>query len=131
MRWAAIAVSPLVRLGDNQLPRLLSRTVPSKRVRASMSSSTTTAAARTAVDVVGVRNEMAWEDTEPCVAHFNAAGDSPMPRTVLERVQTHMQMEATLGGYEAAANVQDELEAVYDSAAKLINAQPDEIALQV
>ncbi|CAM9583756.1 unnamed protein product [Ectocarpus sp. 4 AP-2014] len=130
MRWAAIAVSPLVRLGDNQLPRLLSRAVPSKRVRASMSSSTTTAAARTAVDVVGVRNEMAWEGTELCVAHFNAAGDSPMPRTVLERVQTHMQMEATLGGYEAAANVQDELEAVYNSAAKLINAQPDEIALQ-
>lgn len=64
-------------------------------------------------------------------AHFNSAGDSAMPLQVLERVKAHMQMEATLGGYEAATIAQEELEAVYSSAAQLINAKPEEIALQV
>lgn len=85
-----------------------------------------------AVDIEGIRKDMLWgEPHVPAVAHFNAAGDSPMPRQVLERVTRHMEAEATLGGYEAAANVQEELEAVYDSAAQLINAKPEEIALQV
>lgn len=83
------------------------------------------------VDVERIRRDMVWDAVPTPVAHFNSAGDSPMPLKVLERVQTHMQMEATLGGYEAAANVQEELEAVYSSAAQLINAKPEEIALQV
>lgn len=85
-----------------------------------------------AVDIESIRKDMLWSEPHvPAVAHFNAAGDSPMPRQVLERVTRHMEAEATLGGYEAAANVEEELEAVYDSAAKLINAKPEEIALQV
>eukprot|EP00903_Cladosiphon_okamuranus_P009577 g9119.t1 len=82
------------------------------------------------VDVERVRRDMVWDDAPTPVAHFNSAGDSPMPLKVFERVQAHLQMEATLGGYEAAANVQEELEAVYSSAAQLINAKPEEIALQ-
>lgn len=62
---------------------------------------------------------------------FNNAGDSPMPRAVLERVTSYLEMEATIGGYEAAARCGEELQEVYDSAARLINASPDEIALQV
>ncbi|CAN0448694.1 unnamed protein product, partial [Scytosiphon promiscuus] len=84
------------------------------------------------VDIESVRKDILWGEPHlPAVAHFNSAGDSPMPRQVLERVTRHMEVEATLGGYEAAANVQEELEAVYDSAAELINAKPEEIALQV
>jgi len=82
-------------------------------------------------DIERVRNDVVRDGKEPQVAHFNSAGDSPMPAKVLERVEAHMKMEAALGGYEAAANVQEELEAVYGSAAELINARPEEIALQV
>lgn len=129
MRWAAIACSPLVHLGDTRLARAYTRAVLVKRARVSMSSSAVESA-KTKVDVECVRRDMLWGGAIP-VAHFNSAGDSPMPSTVLDRVTQHMQMEATLGGYEAAANVQEELDAVYDSAAQLINAEPDEIALQV
>lgn len=130
MRWLAIAVSPLVRTGDTILPRSYSRAVLGKRMRASMACLATETGGST-VDVERIRRDMVWDAAPTPVAHFNSAGDSPMPLKVLERVQTHMQMEATLGGYEAAANVQEELEAVYSSAAQLINAKPEEIALQV
>ncbi len=41
----------------------------------------------------------------------------------------HLQLEARIGGYEAANQNHDRLESVYASIAKLINAKPDEIAL--
>jgi selenocysteine lyase/cysteine desulfurase len=63
------------------------------------------------------------------VAHFNNAGSSLPPKPVLDAVVDHLQLEARIGGYEAAAEADDRLEAVYASVAKLINAQPDEIAL--
>lgn len=129
MRWAAIVCSPLVHVGDTNLARVYTRAVLNKRVRASMSSMAPESAKT--VDVERVRRDMLWGGGAKPVAHFNSAGDSPMPSAVLDRVTQHMQLEATLGGYEAAANVQEELEAVYDSAAQLINAKPDEIALQV
>lgn len=81
-----------------------------------------------AVDVERVRKDML--DAHATV-QLNSAGDSPMPRTVLDRVTRHLEMEATVGGYEAAARCREELEEVYESAARLINANPDEIALQV
>lgn len=130
MRWAAIACSPLVHLGDTRLARAYTRAVLAKRVRVSMSS-LAAEPAKSTVDVECFRRDMLWGGGAKPVAHFNSAGDSPMPSTVLDRVTQHMQVEATLGGYEAAANVQEELDAVYDSAAQLINAKPDEIALQV
>jgi len=63
------------------------------------------------------------------VAHFNNAGSSLPPQAVLDAVIAHLQLEAKIGGYEAAAAADDRLEAVYASIAKLINAAPDEIAL--
>lgn len=63
------------------------------------------------------------------VIHFNNAGASLMPRTVLDTVVSHLQREAQIGGYEAAAEAADRLENVYVSIARLINAQPDEIAV--
>ena len=70
-------------------------------------------------------------DTPGCaeVAHFNNAGSSLPPLPVVNAVIDHLQLEARIGGYEAAAKADDRLEAVYASIAKLINARPDEIAL--
>jgi len=71
------------------------------------------------------------EDTPGCahVAHFNHAGSSLSPRPVLDAVFDHLTLEATIGGYEAAAAADDRLEAVYASIVRLLNAAPDEIAL--
>jgi selenocysteine lyase/cysteine desulfurase len=70
-------------------------------------------------------------DTPGCaeVAHFNNAGASLPPKPVLDAVIDHLQLEARIGGYEAASQNHDRLEAVYASVASLINARPDEIAL--
>jgi selenocysteine lyase/cysteine desulfurase len=70
-------------------------------------------------------------DTPGCaaVAHFNNAGSSLSPKPVVDAVISHLQREAHIGGYEAANEAGDRLEAVYASIAKLINARPDEIAL--
>lgn len=70
-------------------------------------------------------------DTPGCaeVAHFNNAGSSLPPKPVLDAVIDHLQLEARIGGYEAASQADARLEAVYASVAKLINAHPDEIAL--
>lgn len=63
------------------------------------------------------------------VAHFNHAGSSLPPQPVLDATIDHLTLEATIGGYEAAAAASDRLEAVYASIARLLNAQPAEIAL--
>jgi selenocysteine lyase/cysteine desulfurase len=60
---------------------------------------------------------------------MNHAGASPAPRLVTERVLQHLELEQYLGGYAAAAQVEDEVQQVYQSAAKLIHADPSEIAL--
>jgi selenocysteine lyase/cysteine desulfurase len=48
---------------------------------------------------------------------------------VLDATIDHLSLEATIGGYEAAAAASDRLEAVYTSIARLLNAKPAEIAL--
>ncbi len=63
------------------------------------------------------------------VMHFNHAGSSLSPQPVLDAVFDHLTLEATIGGYEAAALANDRLEGVYASIAHLLNASPDEIAL--
>lgn len=63
------------------------------------------------------------------VAHLNNAGAGLMPRAVLEAVTSHLVRESEIGGYEAAAEAADRLDRVYDSAARLIGAARDEIAL--
>lgn len=61
--------------------------------------------------------------------HLNNAGASLMPRPVLEAMTGHLQREAEIGGYEAAAEAAGQLEGAYDSVAGLIGAERDEIAL--
>lgn len=61
--------------------------------------------------------------------HFNNAGAALMPDSVLKVITEHLQLEASLGGYEAAGRRAPALENVYGAIARLINAQPGEIAV--
>jgi selenocysteine lyase/cysteine desulfurase len=63
------------------------------------------------------------------VAHFNNAGSSLPPRQVHEAVVDHLQREAEIGGYEAAAERKERWEHTYDALARLIGAERDEIAV--
>lgn len=74
--------------------------------------------------------DLARRDTPGCaqVAHFNNAGSALPPRVVLDTVVGHLATEAAIGGYEAAAEADARLEAVYGSIARLLNCHADEIA---
>jgi cysteine desulfurase/selenocysteine lyase len=61
--------------------------------------------------------------------HFNNAGAALMPNPVIDVMIRHLQLEARLGGYEAAGQHSLELESVYGAISRLINARPDEIAV--
>ncbi|MCJ8297854.1 MAG: aminotransferase class V-fold PLP-dependent enzyme [Pseudomonadales bacterium] len=61
--------------------------------------------------------------------HFNNAGASLMPKTVLQTQIEHLTLEASIGGYEAANEKSAQIEAVYQSVATLINCQAEEVAL--
>ncbi len=61
--------------------------------------------------------------------HLNNAGAGLMPRPVVDAVYSHLELEATIGGYEAANREADALQGVYGSVARLLNADHDEIAL--
>lgn len=63
------------------------------------------------------------------VTHFNNAGASLMPQPVVDRVAAHWQLEARIGGYEAAEKAKVELEEVYEQVARLVNGRAPEIAL--
>ncbi|ROM46147.1 aminotransferase class V [Pseudomonas poae] len=68
----------------------------------------------------------------PAVAHlihFNNAGAALMPSPVISAMTRHIQLEASLGGYEAAAQQSAQVENVYGAIGCLINAEPDEIAV--
>lgn len=62
------------------------------------------------------------------VLHFNNAGASLMPQPVLDATIAHLQLEAQMGGYEAAEQVHDALEHFYDAVATLIGCSRDEVA---
>lgn len=69
--------------------------------------------------------------TPGCTAalvHLNHAGSSLPPQVVLDTQIAHLRREATIGGYEAAAEAADRSAAVYDSIAELIGADAREIA---
>jgi selenocysteine lyase/cysteine desulfurase len=62
------------------------------------------------------------------VIHLNHAGSSLPPHAVLDAQIGHLEAESILGGYEAAAAASDRAEAVYDSIARLIGSEANEIA---
>lgn len=61
--------------------------------------------------------------------HFNNAGAALMPDPVIEVMTRYLQLEARIGGYEAAGQQSVEVENVYDAIGQLINARPEEIAV--
>jgi cysteine desulfurase/selenocysteine lyase len=79
-----------------------------------------------AIDVQRARRE-----TPGCenVLHFNNAGAALMPQQVLHATIGHLQLEALVGGYEAAAQAHEAVEHVYDAAAALLGCHRNEIAI--
>ncbi len=73
----------------------------------------------------------ARRETPGCenVLHFNNAGAALMPQPVLHATIGHLQLEALVGGYEAAAQAQAAVEHVYDAAAALLGCHCAEIAI--
>ena len=63
------------------------------------------------------------------VVHFNNAGSSLMPRPVLDAVKEHLDLEARIGGYEAAALATLKWERAYDAIATMLNCTREEVAL--
>lgn len=69
-------------------------------------------------------------ETPACetLLHFNNAGASLMPDPVYAAVTQHVALERAIGGYEAAAQAQHQVERFYAAFAQLLRVQPDEIA---
>ncbi len=61
--------------------------------------------------------------------HIDSSGASLMPRCVLDTQIEHLRLEAAVGGYEAERLRQPQIEAVYDSVARLIHCHRDEVAI--
>jgi len=79
-----------------------------------------------AIDLARARRE-----TPGCerVLHLNNAGAALMPTPVLDAVVGHLQLEARIGGYEAADAAGEAVEQAYDAAAVLLGCARDEIAI--
>jgi selenocysteine lyase/cysteine desulfurase len=69
-------------------------------------------------------------DTPGCAhrVHLNNAGASLMPRPVLDEIRGHLTLEATIGGYEAAADAASAIARAYDDVAGLLGTTSDRIA---
>lgn len=78
------------------------------------------------IDVERVRRHTPGADR---VLHFNNAGAALPPRPVLDAVTGHLEREARVGGYEAAADAEERLASTYGTLARLIGARADEIAV--
>lgn len=78
-----------------------------------------------ALDIEKLRNETPGTQN---VIHFNNAGAALPPLSVTQAIKEHLDLESTMGGYEAAHFAHDKVEKVYDVAAALINCDRDEIA---
>ncbi|MGL5858730.1 MAG: aminotransferase class V-fold PLP-dependent enzyme [Angustibacter sp.] len=63
------------------------------------------------------------------VAHLNNAGAALPPRQVTDAMVEHLRLEATIGGYEAAAAVGSRIDGTYQAIARLIGCEVDEIAV--
>ncbi|MGZ4557181.1 MAG: aminotransferase class V-fold PLP-dependent enzyme [Mycobacteriaceae bacterium] len=80
---------------------------------------------------MGLDVERARQDTPGCltVAHLNNAGASLQPSAVTNAVIAHLQLESTMGGYEAAARAAANVENTYAAVAQLLSCATNEIAL--
>jgi selenocysteine lyase/cysteine desulfurase len=60
--------------------------------------------------------------------HFNNAGASLMPDSVLNAIKNHLDLECRMGGYEAGALQKDVSSTFYSNIARLLNTSPNNIA---
>ncbi|MBL4821773.1 MAG: aminotransferase class V-fold PLP-dependent enzyme [Gammaproteobacteria bacterium] len=69
-------------------------------------------------------------ETPACknLIHFNNAGCSLTPKPVLDSVISHLCLEQEIGGYEAAAQADSQIERFYSALAGLLNCAAGEIA---
>ncbi|MDX1516870.1 MAG: aminotransferase class V-fold PLP-dependent enzyme, partial [Woeseiaceae bacterium] len=77
------------------------------------------------IDVAAVR-----ADTPGCerLIHFNNAGASLTPTPVFDAVIEHLELERSIGGYEAARRKAQVIDAFYGEFAALLHCKPEEIA---
>ncbi len=70
-------------------------------------------------------------DTPGCAnrVHLNNAGAALMPAPVLAECTAHLQLEAEIGGYEAAEAKASEVARVYDDLGRLIGAPASNVAI--
>ena len=63
------------------------------------------------------------------VNHLNNAGSALPPSIVVDTMVEHLRLEEEIGGYEAHAAAQAQIDAVYPSVAALLHSRPDQISL--
>lgn len=63
------------------------------------------------------------------VLHFNNAGSALPIQQVVKAQQDYIELEATIGGYEALSQESQAMEKSYTALAQLLNCHPDEIAV--
>ncbi len=70
------------------------------------------------------------EETPGCkdYIHFNNAGASLMPVSVITAIKNHLDLESGIGGYEAAEEEQSRIKDFYNRAAILLNCESQNIA---
>ena len=70
-------------------------------------------------------------DTPGCAnrVHLNNAGAALMSRQTLAAMSGHLELEAQIGGYEAATAAGEAIDATYQNLAELVGGSDDEIAL--
>ncbi|MFF9479461.1 aminotransferase class V-fold PLP-dependent enzyme [Streptomyces sp. NPDC014733] len=61
--------------------------------------------------------------------HLNNAGAGLLSRRTLEAVVSHLELEAAIGGYEAAGQERDRIDATYGHLARLVGGRAEEVAL--
>lgn len=61
--------------------------------------------------------------------HLNNAGAALMPTPVIEAITDHLDLEASIGGYEAADEAAPAIESAYEAVATLIGTSSDRIAM--
>lgn len=61
--------------------------------------------------------------------HLNSAGAALPPSPVTEATIAHLRLEARIGGYEAAASAEAQVQDTYDALARLLGCRTDEVAV--
>ncbi len=73
----------------------------------------------------------AREQTPGCSerVHFNNCGAALMPTPVIDALKQHIDLEARIGGYEAARAADEQVEGTYAAIARMLNCDIEEIAV--